>query len=128
MEYHTLIVNDSKSISSMIKEARLTSRLTSRALAKKVECSESRLSQIESGLNRPSLELAFKIENVLGLVKREISYSIILEDYEKAKKVGENVAPPPRIEAKLTEGVTGGITIPVRLDLPKEIILRVELR
>lgn len=62
-----MVYNDKKFIGNIIKQARQKKSLSQCALAEQVGLSEKHVSNIERGLNFPSLDTFFKLCEVLNL-------------------------------------------------------------
>jgi len=113
-----------KDVSKKIKSARMAQGLSKVELAKKMGCNNSYLTQIESG-KIPSLEFAFRLENVLGMKEREISQAIIASDFQKAAD-GFPTVVPLKEAARPTTNEPDGQIISVPVNLPRNLYLKLE--
>jgi len=127
-------MSDSKSIGNVIKEVRLGLRLQKNDFAKRLKLSAGYITRLETGSAVPSLELAFRIENVFALTQRPLSKLVIQAAYDKAREGIKGI--PEKFEEVKSEGVKvesmelqqvgGEFSIPI--ELPKKLFLKLELR
>ena len=112
-------------IGALIKRHRNEARLQQKEVAAQTHCTPGFITKIEKGLTTPSLELAFRLETVLGLTNWEISSLVVRQSYDRAGNEGKEAKDglkigllnPLKTSTELPNTPAQKFSIPLVLDL-----------
>lgn len=80
---------DSKFVGNVLKQARIKAKLSQCILAEKINLSEKHISNIERGLNLPSLDTFFKLCIELNLTLADFGINVVANENQYKKQLLE---------------------------------------
>ena len=92
---------DSKFVGNVLKQARIKSKLSQCVLAEKINLSEKHISNIERGLNLPSLDTFFKMCVELNLTLADFGINVVSNENQYKKQLLEKVFSSSEKELKV---------------------------